>query len=275
MTRRIMVLCENSVGPVSGTLGEHGFSALIETEGETLLFDTGQGETLLHNAQRLNRDLHRVRRVVLSHGHWDHTGGLRPLLSSCGPKELLAHPGLFAHRYRVRETGSTAIGIPYDREFLEGIGASFSFSTEFRGILPGLFLTGEVPRTVSFEKGDAGLCCDEAGCRPDLIPDDQSLVAVTSRGLVLLLGCCHAGLVNTIRYAIEKTGVSEVHAVVGGTHLGFCRPEQMEETVRALREIRVQKIYGSHCTGFAPSARLAREFPGHFHPAAVGFTLEI
>jgi 7,8-dihydropterin-6-yl-methyl-4-(beta-D-ribofuranosyl)aminobenzene 5'-phosphate synthase len=275
VSRRITILCDNTVGPMSGTLGEHGFAALVEGEGDPLLFDTGQGETLLYNAQRLNRDLHRVGRVVLSHGHWDHTGGLRALLSSCGPKEILAHPGVFARRYRVRENGSVAVGIPYSEDFLAGIGARYDFSTGFREVAPGIFLTGEVPRTAPFEKGDAGLCCDDAGCRPDLLPDDQSLAAVTPRGLVILVGCCHAGVINTIRYCIEKTGIPEIRAVIGGTHLSFCSHEQLEETVRGLRELRVHKIYGSHCTGFPASARLSREFPGHFHPAAVGFTLEI
>src|SRR6266568_3473306 len=129
MTVRLTVLCDNSVGPIGGTLGEHGFAALVEGERGAVLFDTGQGETLLHNAQRLNRDLHSVGRVALSHGHYDHTGGLWPLLASCGGKEIFAHPGVFARRYRLKDTGeSIAIGIPYEEAFLRGLGANFSFS---------------------------------------------------------------------------------------------------------------------------------------------------
>lgn len=276
MTCRITILCDNTVGPLSGTLGEHGFAALVEGGGESLLFDTGQGDTLLHNALRMNRDLHRVPKVALSHGHYDHTGGLLPLLRTCGGKEIFAHPGLFARRYRVKDTGeSIPIGIPYDEAFLRGMGGRFSFGERFREIAPDIFLTGEVPREAAFERGDTGLCCDDAGCAADLLPDDQSLVIRTAKGLVLLLGCCHAGVVNTIEHARRATGVAEVYAVVGGTHLGFCSPAQLEETVRALRTYNIGKISPGHCTGFAAAARLAREFPGRFHPAHVGYTLEI
>lgn len=273
MSRRIRVVCDNSAGPLSGTLGEHGFAALVEIDGESILFDTGGGLTLLHNAQRMNLDLGGVRRVVLSHGHYDHTGGLWPLLQSCGPKEILAHPGVFARRYAVRDGASRSIGLPYSQEFLSGLGASFSLSDSFREIAPGLFLTGEVPRESGFESGDSGLFCDCAGCGPDQVPDDQSLVLVTRKGLLLLLGCCHAGVVNTLDFARRRTGVDEVYAVVGGCHLGFSSEEQVVGTIRALKDYGVRKICAGHCTGFAASAKLAREFPG-FRPAHVGFTIE-
>ncbi len=276
MTYRITILCDNSVGPLAGTLGEHGFAALVEGEGGSLLFDTGQGETLLHNALRMNKDLHRVGIVALSHGHYDHTGGLLPLLRSCGEKDVLAHPALFGRRYRVKDTGeSFSIGIPYDEAYLRGAGARFSLAAGFRELAPGIFLTGEVPRETGFETGDSGLYCDESGCVFDAVRDDQSLVIRTEKGLVLVLGCCHAGIVNTITHARQQTGVPGIYAVIGGTHLGFSSPNQLEETVAALRECRIQKILGGHCTGFAASARLLREFPGQFHPAHVGYTLEV
>ncbi len=276
MTYRITILCDNSVAPLAGTLGEHGFAALVEWQGGSLLFDTGQGDTLLHNALRMNRDLHRVAGVALSHGHYDHTGGLLPLLRACGGKEIFAHPALFARRYRVKDTGdSIPIGIPYDEAFLRGMGGRFSFDACFREIAPGICLTGEVPRNSPFEKGDTGLCCDDGGCAADPLADDQSLVIRTGKGLVLVLGCCHAGLINTIEHARRETGVAEVHAVIGGTHLGLCGQPQLDETIRALRPYGIKKICAGHCTGFAASARLAREFPGQFHPAQVGYTLEI
>ncbi len=276
MAHRITILCDNMVGPLAGTLGEHGFAALVEGEGESILFDTGQGGTLLHNAQRMNRDLHRVTAVVLSHGHFDHTGGLWPLLQAAGGKDVHAHPGVFARRYRVKDTGEhISIGMPYDEEFLRGLGARFRLATDFRSLAPELFLTGEVPRRHTFEVGDTGLFCDTAGCTADTFPDDQSLVVRTARGLVVLLGCCHAGLINTIDHARQMTGEERIYAVIGGTHLGFSQAVQLDETVRALRSLKVKKILASHCTGFAASARLAREFPGEFHPAQVGYTLEV
>ncbi len=275
MKCRITVLCDNTVGPIAGTLGEHGFAALIEWGGGSILFDTGGGETLLHNALRMNRDLRRLTAVALSHGHYDHTGGLSHLLRLTGRKTVYAHPGLFTPRYRVKDTGEAiSIGIPFSEEYLRGLGADFSMSREAREIAPGLFLTGEVRHGNAFETGDSGLYTDPAGVQHDQLADDQSLAIVGEKGLILLLGCCHAGLINTIAAAQELTGISEIRAVIGGTHLGFCSAGQLDLTVAALRELGIDRIYGSHCTGFVASARLHREFPGQFQPAQVGTTIE-
>lgn len=277
MTFSITILCENSVGPISGTLGEHGFSALIEPAGgEPLLFDTGQGATLLHNAQRMNKELSKIRRVVLSHGHYDHAGGLLPLLRQCGPQQVLGHPGIFAPRYRVKDTGECiSIGLPHDRATLEAAGASFDLSAEFRELAPGVFLTGQVPRLTPFEPGDLGLFRDCSGKDVDITLDDQSLVLVTGRGLVVVLGCCHAGLVNTLLHIARVTGRHDVHAVVGGTHLGFCGQEQLDRTIAAVRGMGIKKLAAAHCTGFSAAARMSRELPKEFQVAMVGYTLEV
>ncbi len=277
MTFRITVLCENSVGPLSGTLGEHGFSALIEpSNGEPLLFDTGQGLTLLHNARRMNKDLSTVRQVVLSHGHYDHSGGLKQLLAECGAKRVYSHPAVFNSRYRIKDSGECyPIAIPASREELETAGASFDFSKEFRAIAPGMYLTGEVPRVTDFETGDQGLFSDCTGQVLDATPDDQSLVLETEKGLVLVLGCCHAGLVNTVEHVAYMTGRRDIFAVIGGTHLGFCSQEQNGKTIAALQRLGIKKLAASHCTGFAASARLSRELPKEFQMAMVGYTLEV
>ena len=277
MKARITVLCENSVGPLSGTIGEHGFSALIEQEGaDPLLFDTGQGLTLLNNARRMNKDLSKVKQVVISHGHYDHAGGLKPLLEECGPKQVFGHTGIFKPRYRVKDTAECyPIGIPASREELEALGASFDLSKEFKELAPGVCLTGQVPRVTDFEIGDQGLYCDCGGHEADNTPDDQSLLLETEKGLVLLLGCCHSGLINTLEHVATMTGRRDVYAVIGGTHLGFCGQEQLTSTVAALRGMGIKKLAASHCTGFAASARLLREFPKEFQQAMVGYTLEV
>ena len=172
------------MGPVSGTLGEHGFAALVEGEGVRILFDTGMGETLLRNALRMNKDLHRVDTVVLSHGHFDHTGGLLPLLRNCGAKDVFAHPAVFSRRYRVKDTGeSYPVGIPCDEAFSQrGWGRGSTWMTGSGRSAPGIFLTGEVPRKTPFEKGDRGMFRDPEGREADLLEDDQSLVIRSHEG---------------------------------------------------------------------------------------------
>lgn len=276
MKPRITILCDNSVGPISGTLGEHGFSALVEWDAGSLLFDTGGGATLLHNALRMNRDLRTVSAVALSHGHYDHTGGLRDFLNLAGRKKIYAHPTLFTPRYRVKDTGeSISIGIPYDEKFICGIGGEFDYDSHGREIAPSIFLTGEVRRRNSFETGDSGLFVDPDGSIPDSLNDDQSLIIRGEKGLTLLLGCCHAGLINTVQAAREIAGEERIQAIIGGTHLGFCGEKQLTATMTALREIGVNKIYASHCTGFSASAKLQTEFPGRFQPAMVGTSIEL
>lgn len=274
---RITVLCDNSVGPISGTLGEHGFSALVEGgDAGSILFDTGQGYTLLHNAGRMNKDLSKVGSIVISHGHFDHAGGLVPLLERIGGRTVLAHPGIFTERFARRDSGeSYPVGLKLSREVYEANGARFDLSAEFRQIAPGLFLTGEVPRITPFEKGDQGLFCGCADPVIDSTPDDQSMVIETKKGLVILLGCCHAGIVNTLEWIIQKSGRRDFYGVVGGTHLGFCDQNQLEMTIKAIKSYGIRKLAVSHCTGFAAAARLSREFSKEFHAAMVGFTLEV
>ena len=277
MSMRITVLCDNSVGPISGTLGEHGFAALIErVTDEPILFDTGQGFTLLHNAARMKKELAAVSEVVISHGHYDHVGGLMPLLKDFGGVEVFAHDGIFASRHRIKDTGECyPIGIPFEKSAYEAAGATFNLSTAFREISPGIMLTGEVPRVTAFEKGDQGLYCDCSGQEPDATPDDQSLVIETDKGLVILLGCCHAGLVNTLEHIAYQIGRRDLYAVIGGTHLGFCGQEQLDKSIDALKKTGIRKLAVSHCTGFAAAARLSRELPKEFQMAMVGYTLDI
>lgn len=277
MSVRITVLCENSVGPISGTLGEHGFAALIEPAGGSpLLFDTGQGATLLHNAAKMNKPLSNLAGIIISHGHYDHAGGLLPLLRQHGPRTVYGHPEIFRPRHRVKDNGECwPIGMPQGRGELEQAGAVFDLSPDFREIAPGIHLTGEVPRATEFETGDQGLFCDCTGQEVDSTPDDQSLVLETAKGLVVLVGCCHAGLVNTLEHVAYSLGRRDVYAVVGGTHLGFCGQEQQEKTIAALKSWGIKKIAASHCTGFAAAARLSREMPKEFQQALVGYCLEV
>lgn len=276
MKFRITVLCENSVGKISGTLGEHGFSALVESrDGQSILFDTGQGATLMHNATRMNKDLSHLNKVVISHGHYDHTGGLLPLLKDTGPKQVYGHPQIFSYRYRLKDTGEAIdIGIPYSQLDLEAAGATFDLAPEFRQIVPGIYLTGEVPRLTSFEKGDRGIFTG-SNKAVDTAPDDQSMVLETEKGLVVIMGCCHSGIINTLDHIQRCLGRCDFYAIIGGTHLGFCSQNQLDETISRLTGKGVSKLAVSHCTGFIASARLFKIMPKEFQLAMVGYTMEV
>jgi 7,8-dihydropterin-6-yl-methyl-4-(beta-D-ribofuranosyl)aminobenzene 5'-phosphate synthase len=274
MKAKITVLADNSVVRPLPLIGEHGFSAFVEREGEALLFDTGQGFALLHNAHALGIDLRRARAVALSHGHYDHTGGLAALLTLVGPRPVHAHPGLFAPRSWRRAGGEAlSIAIPFDRAALEKLGASFVLEKRWSEILPGIHLTGEVPRLTSFEGGDPTLVSEPSGA-PDPHPDDLSLVVEGGEGLAVLLGCAHAGVVNILRHVQARFPGRPIHTVMGGTHLGFAGEAQLAATLDALRGMGIRRLGASHCTGPAAACRLHAALGERFFFAGVGTEAE-
>lgn len=278
MKARITVLCENTVGALVGT-GEHGFSAFIETEAGKYLFDTGSGSSIIRNALLWRKDLTGIKKIFLSHGHRDHTGGLPEVLTVRGEVEVLAHPHIFVERIAVlredeREEKRFA-GIPYRRGYLEVSGARFVLKKEFYEPEKGIFLTGEVPRNTSFEKPDPRLFAKMNGdWVTDQFLDDQSLVLDTPKGLVIIFGCAHSGMINTINHVMEKTGMDKIYAIFGGTHLQFLTPEQLEESIDAIKRLAIEYIGVSHCTGMRASMRLAQEFGDRFFYGHVGAVFE-
>jgi 7,8-dihydropterin-6-yl-methyl-4-(beta-D-ribofuranosyl)aminobenzene 5'-phosphate synthase len=276
MAVRVTVLCENTVGRSNGTIGEHGFSCFLETSAGNFLFDTGNGAGLLHNARLLGLDLATVQTIVLSHGHFDHAGGMEDALGATGPIEVVAHPEIFRERFWQGQHERRSNGMPFSRLQLENLGARFRLQRELFTIAPGVHFSGEIPRITSFESGDPHLVVpeEEGTFAPDPFLDDASLLVETGKGLLLLLGCAHAGMVNIMHHAVASTGLS-IHAVLGGTHLAPADKLQVEGTLQALREFKVQKIGVSHCTGLPRAAQLSTEFPGRFFFASVGSVLEL
>lgn len=278
MKGKITILCENLVSGLIG-LGEHGFSAFIETDHGNYLFDTGGGRTIVANALSLGKDLHTIKKIFLSHGHYDHTGGLVEVLRLKGKVDIHAHPHIFLDRLAIIKEKDKEIkrfvGLPYKKNFLELLGANFILNTEFTEVAEGIYLTGEVPQKTSFEKQDPRLFSEINGkIGPDLFADDQSLVMDTQRGLVLILGCAHAGLINIINHGMAKIKKDKIWAIIGGTHLGFLTPEQLSESIQSLKKMKVELIGVSHCTGIRPVSKLMQEFGDRFFYGGVGTAIE-
>ena len=276
---KITVLCENTSGRMMGVTGEHGFSALIEKQGQKLLFDTGQGMSLENNAKYLQKNLSRIEQVVLSHGHYDHTGGLPAVLYPPRKVKVTAHPGIFENKLAEHQLVSGQslfyIGMPYSYEFLtKGLYADFDLQTEFCEIGPGIYYSGQVPRETDFEHPDPHLKVeDNTQIQVDQVWDDISLLIDTEKGPVVLLGCAHAGMVNVLNHFCKNTGYKKFHAVIGGTHLGFQGPgEQLEKSLQALQDYQVDLVAVSHCTGQEIGAICYNRFPERFSFANAGWT---
>ncbi len=276
---RLTVLCDNVVGIVGG-IGEHGYAIFIETEGGPYLFDTGSGVGIISNAKLLGKDLQAVKKIFLSHGHYDHTGGLTNVLDLVSPVPVYAHPAVFGEKYSVSKkddrTETKFIGIPQRRALLEAKGAYFQLDTDFREVGEGVFLTGEIPRTMGFEAVEKRLTVKVNNAfETDMFPDDQALVLSTKKGLVVLLGCSHAGTINTLRYVQLKLKDEPLYAVIGGTHWGFLKEENFAASVEILKQMDISIIGVSHCTGIPVASKLMNEFGDRAFYASVGTVIEI
>jgi len=263
---RITTLSENTAGK-DYLLAEWGQGIFVETEEMNILFDTGAGISLVQNAGKLGIDLQTIDKIVLSHGHFDHTGGLQSLLSRIQREvPIIAHPDIWGQKYSHHENRPDRyIGVPYARKELESLGARFVLSSQSVILAENILTTGEISLVTDFEEVDPDMFVKTPeGWSPDPLMDDQALILKTPLGLVVVLGCSHRGMINTLYRARELTGIKKIHMVLGGCHLKDASEEQIWHTISALNEIGVQKLGVSHCTGMRATLLLAQTFGDDF-----------
>ncbi|MDX9883138.1 MAG: MBL fold metallo-hydrolase [Prolixibacteraceae bacterium] len=232
---KLTVLVENTAG--NKCLAEHGLSYLIEAD-RTILFDTGASDLFIQNARQLNIDLENVKTVVLSHGHYDHSNGLFFLKN----KKLICHPDTFIDRYRKAE--GTPLGIQLDRN---KTGKLFEVETsrEPLRLSEQIWFLGEVPRRNNFESKETAFMLEDGS--DDFTLDDSGLAIVGNDGLIVVSGCAHAGICNTVDHAMRITGQQKVQAVIGGFHLKR-NDELTRQTIEHLKRLNVQQVIPAHCT---------------------------
>jgi 7,8-dihydropterin-6-yl-methyl-4-(beta-D-ribofuranosyl)aminobenzene 5'-phosphate synthase len=266
MEVKLTTLSENTADSV-GLLAEWGLSILVEVDSYKVLLDTGLGISAAYNAAILGIDLSAVDRIVLSHGHRDHTGGFQHVLNVMRKEiEVIAHPDIWAAKYsRTFSKKAQYAGIPFVREALESWGASFNLTKEPVWITDSIVTSGEIPMHTEYERIDPDLLIKEGGkLRPDPLRDDQALIIKAQTGLLVVLGCGHKGMINTLHHAQKITGVEQIHMVIGGTHLLHAAREQIDLTVAELKRLGVHKIGVSHCTGLPAAAILFQKFGDNF-----------
>jgi 7,8-dihydropterin-6-yl-methyl-4-(beta-D-ribofuranosyl)aminobenzene 5'-phosphate synthase len=233
---KVTILNDNAPG--RNCLAEYGLSFLVEAD-KKILFDTGATDVYLQNADRLGISLNDIDSIVLSHGHWDHGNGLKYI----SDKQLICHPEVFSKRYNKKE--NRYIGLNQTRTEID---ARFKVATyrEPYQISPQIFFLGEIPRNNNFEAKSTYFYFE--GGEEDFVPDDSGLAVITASGLVVISGCAHAGICNTIEHAKKITGISSVSAVIGGFHLRT-NNEQTRKTIEYFKASGIKDIYPTHCTG--------------------------
>ncbi len=277
MTLRITTLCENTADRHS-LLGEWGLSILVETDEGNILLDTGGGLSAIHNARALRVKLGKIDKIVLSHGHRDHTGGLRSILKRVERRvEIIAHPDAFQPKYSSGKSHRRRFaGIPFQIEELESLGARLNITREPVKISEHIMTTGEVPMVTEFEQVDARLHVKKpSGWTPDAVMDDQSLIIKTENGLVVILGCAHRGIINHLRHIQNITGTPEIYAVIGGCHLFNASKDRIQKTIQALKSMNVRKLGVSHCTGMEASVMMAKALGDRFFFNNAGTVIKI
>jgi len=282
---KITALVDNETHYEGPLLAENGISLLVEVESEdaktAILMDTGiTGIPLVNNARELGINLKEINAVVISHNHYDHTGGLLRFLREIDKRiPVIMHPEVFSQKYAILPSLGikklTYTGPPFTKEKVLSMGGLLLFSKEPVPIFEGVTTSGEIQRTTDFEKLKGFYKVMEGKFVQDELLDDIALIAKVRDGIVILTGCGHSGVVNTSLHAMKLTGTKRIRAIVGGFHLIDADLGRIERTTKELKELNPELIAPMHCTGFKAKMAIAKMLPSVFREFYCGDVLEI
>lgn len=252
---KVKILVENSVAK-ENLLAEHGLSFLIGYREKNYLFDTGQGLALINNMKNLDIEVSDIDGVLLSHGHYDHGNGLQEILALNSELKLFAHPEVFIPKYSDKKVNLVPRGLKIKKEEIQ----NFKPIRKATEVSAGLWMTGEIPRRHNLEEVSNKFKREISGqIQQDNFIDEQAVFIETKKGLVVLLACTHAGVINTLEHIKSLIGSQKIHAIIGGMHLINANQKRINETVSYLAQLNFELIVPLHCTGFnALQAMLAK-----------------
>ncbi len=272
----ITTLVENAVAQSGkALLGEHGLSFYIEAGDRKILFDTGQNLAISNNARVLGIDLNQIDTVVLSHGHYDHSGGLQSILEINKDFTLYGHPDVFSPKVKKTNGNYKYIGIPVAKNDIVNSGISLKLGSNPVEIAPGVMTSGEIALENDFENVEPMffLKKDEEVI-PDTLADDQALILDTDKGVVVLLGCSHRGVINTLKHVAQLKGTGKIHAILGGLHLAKASDGKLAKIIDHLRGFDLKMVGVGHCTGPRAFLALANEFKDRVFLNTVGNVIQ-
>ena len=274
---RIEIIVENTAGK-RYIYGSHGLAIKINTIREdgtetNILFDTGpEPEILKHNLAVLETNLKDIDAIVLSHGHWDHTGGLLEAIKMTKKRiPVICHPDAFNVKLSLKPKIRYS-GIPYTINEVKEYAQPILIRNQIE-IAPNIIATGEIPRRTTFEKIKGLKTIINRELTDDQMRDDQAIIIKMKDGIIVISGCAHAGIINTIKRAIEITKKEEIKAVIGGFHLIGAQDTRIDKTVEELMKMNIKRVMPGHCTGEKAMIKMANNLKNRYRRIMAGDTI--